>query len=78
MGAVVRRAWTRWKVIARVIGNFQARLLLSLFYFLVIPPFGLIVKLFKDPLMLRPPQNDSLWVTHASSELSWQEARRQF
>jgi hypothetical protein len=75
---VFGRTWARWKVIAQTIGNFQARVLLSVFYFSVVPPFALIVKLFKDPLMLRPPQNNSLWVEHPAPELSWRQWRRQF
>jgi hypothetical protein len=77
MKTLLARAWARWKVIAKIIGNFQARLLLSFFYFLVVPPFALIVKLFKDPLMLQPPKHDSLWVEGAQAARSLQEAGRQ-
>ena len=48
--------WERWKVVAHVIGNFQARVLLTVFYFLIVPPFALVVKLAKDPMGLRVPQ----------------------
>lgn len=78
MGALLARAWARWKVIAHAIGNFQARLLLSLFYFVVVPPFALIVKLFQDPLKLRPPQGDGLWVERPVPVPSSGAARRQF
>jgi hypothetical protein len=47
------RLWERWKSVAHAIGNFQARLLLSIFYFLLLAPFGLGVKLFSDPLGLK-------------------------
>jgi len=33
--------WERWMALAHVIGNFQSRLLLSIFYFLVLSPCGL-------------------------------------
>src|SRR2546427_7184266 len=55
---VVARAWARWKAIAHVIGNFQGRVRLSVFYFIVVPRFALVVKLFKDPLGLRLPRAD--------------------
>ncbi len=62
MGGLLASAWERWKVIARAIGNFQARLVLSGFYFLVVSPFALIVKAFKDPLGLRQHRRDSFWL----------------
>jgi hypothetical protein len=51
---VGRAFWERWKSAARAIGNFQARLLLSLFYIVVITPFAIGVKLLSDPLRLKP------------------------
>lgn len=78
MGTLLARAWARWKVIAHIIGNLQARLLLSLFYFVVVPPFSLVVKLFQDPLTLRPPEGDGLWVERPSPVPSSEAARRQF
>jgi hypothetical protein len=37
--------WKRWKTVALRIGNFQARLLLALVYFLVVPFFALLYRL---------------------------------
>lgn len=71
------RAWERWKVIAHKIGNFQARLILVIFYFVIVPPFALIVKLFKDPLTLNPPQKESLWVEGPVADRSLSAARKQ-
>lgn len=68
--------WARWKVVAHVIGNFQARVLLTLFYFVIVPPFALIVKLAKDPLGLRPPRGASFWGTRPETDPG--AARRQF
>ena len=72
------RAWARWKAIAHVIGNFQARVLLSLFYFLVVPPFALIVKVWKDPLRLRLHRGTSGWIERPAAETSSEAGRRQF
>ena len=55
--------WRRWTVIAHIIGTFQARVLLSVFYLVVIPPFALIVKLWLDPLHLRRAAGSSAWIT---------------
>jgi len=57
---LLRAAWAAWKVIGRKVGDFQARLLLSLFYYLVLGPFALGVRMFSDPLGL-----------HASSHRKW-------
>ena len=73
---IARHLWDRWLVIAHVIGNFQARVLLTIFYFVVVPPFALIVKLVKDPLGLRPPSGASFWSPRAAPDPT--AARRQF
>jgi hypothetical protein len=70
--------WERWKVIAHVIGNFQARVLLTIFYFVIAPPFALIVKLVRDPLSLRLPAGASYWVTRPRSERAPGAGTRQF
>ena len=74
---VAVRAWERWQVVAHAIGNFQARVLLSAFYFVVVPPFALIVKT-KDPLGLRRRSRASGWIERAAVEVSSESARRQF
>ncbi|OFW30256.1 MAG: hypothetical protein A3I00_05330 [Betaproteobacteria bacterium RIFCSPLOWO2_02_FULL_64_12] len=74
----LRRGWERWKLIAHAIGNFQARVLLTAFYFVLVPPFALVVKLFKDPLSLRPPAGTSYWLVRPRDEQTATQARRQF
>jgi hypothetical protein len=49
---VLARAWRRWVVIAHRIGDVQTRLLLSAFYFVILAPFALGLRLFSDPLRL--------------------------
>jgi hypothetical protein len=53
MRAPARRLWQGWKRVARRIGDVQARLLLNVFYFLVLAPFALGVQALSDPLGLR-------------------------
>jgi hypothetical protein len=72
------RLWERWTVIAHIIGNFQARVLLTAFYFLIAPPFALIVKVFKDPLGLRPPAGKGYWLERAGMDPAAEAGRRQF
>jgi len=49
-----RRVWEGWKRVARTVGDFQARALLTIVYFVVLTPFGLAVRLGMDPLALKP------------------------
>ena len=76
--AVLRKAWGRWKLIARVIGNFQARVLLTVFYLVVTPPFAFIVKIFRDPLALRPPAGGTFWTLRPVADSAEAGGRRQF
>ena len=73
-----RRAWERWKVIAKKIGNFQSRVILTLFYLLIVPIFALIVKVFKDPLHLRSSEGESYWRERTAPQPTESSARRQF
>lgn len=40
--------WERWKIIAHAIGVFQSKVLLTIFYFIFLLPFGLIFSLKKN------------------------------
>jgi hypothetical protein len=53
--ALHRRLWEGWKRVGRKIGDFQARILLTVFYFLVLAPFALGLRLLADPLGLKRP-----------------------
>jgi hypothetical protein len=75
---MLARLWARWKVIARKIGDVQSRLLLCVFYFVILAPFGVAVRLLSDPLRLRP-QGLSHWRPLARQAAAPQDhARRQF
>lgn len=52
MLTLLKALWVRWKAIAVVIGDFQSRLILSLFYFVVFVPVGFMVRLAGDPLRI--------------------------
>lgn len=60
-----KSGWERWKDLAARAATFQARVLLTVFYWIVITPFALVAQLFGDPLGLRaggcwqrPPDSD--------------------
>lgn len=53
MLSLLRGAWEGWKRVARKIGDFQARIILVVFYFGILGPFALVLRLTSDPLSLR-------------------------
>lgn len=71
---MLKRAWQAWKELAHKIGNFQARVLLTIFY-LILFPFGLATRLFKDSLRIKQPPKQ--WLEHSNDACDMQWARRQ-
>jgi len=69
-----KRLWEAWKRLAHRIGNFQARLLLTLLYAVLILPFGLAVRLFADPLRIKRRPLRWLDRLEEASNMAW--ARR--
>lgn len=72
---MLKRAWQAWKRIAHAMGNFQARVLLTIFYAVLVFPFGIAARLFSDPLRIkrRPTQ----WLEHPNEAPDLQWAKRQ-
>jgi hypothetical protein len=70
------RLWNGWKRIARRIGDFNARLILTVFYFVLLAPFSLIVCML-DPMGLRRKSNRAWTPRHESSPNLLEHARRQ-
>tara|TARA_Y100000588_G_scaffold378521_1_gene459153 strand:+ start:1170 stop:1364 length:195 start_codon:yes stop_codon:yes gene_type:complete len=62
--------------IAGVMGDFQSRAVLSLFYFIIVLPFGLVVRIFGDPLRIRK-NRESSWTEFALKLSSVDQARKQ-
>ena len=73
--ALRTKLWEGWKKFGHALGNFQARVLLTVIYSILILPFGLIVRLFADSLhsKKRPEQ----WFDHPPMPNDLNEARRQ-
>jgi hypothetical protein len=49
----MKNLWKWWKRVARKIGDFQARIILTIFYFIILGPFALAVRLWSDPLAIK-------------------------
>ena len=75
--SLLRRAWHGWKRIGRKIGDFQARVLLTVFYFVIVAPFALAIRTFGDPLAIKPTTARG-WRPRPPAPTSVTSARRQF
>ncbi len=72
-----RRLWEGWKRVAEAIGNFNARLLLTLFYLVFVAPLAIGLRLFADPLRLKRTSK-SYWSPLPEHTHDMEEAKRQF
>ena len=70
------RGWAAWKRFARLIGEFNGRVLLTLLYVVLIVPSGLVLRLLADPLRRRRPQGSN-WTPRSPVPATLDEARRQ-
>lgn len=67
----------RWKRIAHAIGVFQTRLVLTIFYYTLLLPFALLVRLFLDPLALRPGGRKTNWQPRKTPSYALDDLRKQ-
>jgi hypothetical protein len=67
----LKRAWEAWKRIGKKIGNFQARVLLTIFYAVLMFPFGIAARLFSDPLRIKKLPTE--WLPHEeeTNDMKW-------
>ncbi|MBN1435354.1 hypothetical protein JW921_11375 [Candidatus Fermentibacterales bacterium] len=74
---LLARAWSAWKRTASTMGAFQGRLVLSLFYFIILAPFGVIYRITSDPLARRSSKRPS-WLDRHEGPRDVKNARNQF
>jgi hypothetical protein len=75
--AVLGRVWAKWKALAQRIGDFQARVILTILYFLILGPLALLYRVFRDPLRLKRA-GTSGWLARPQAADSLEAAGRQF
>ena len=71
----IRKGWEAWKKIAHKIGTFQARVLLTIIYAVIVLPFGLAVRLFGDPLRIK--KLPEAWLDHPKEDYDLEWAKGQ-
>lgn len=77
-GARVQHGWGKWRALSHNVGEFQGRVVLTIFYFTVVAPFGLARTYLADPLRLKRANQTQGWLTRQPADLTLHGARRQF
>ena len=75
--SLLKRLWQGWIRFGHWIGNVMSWVWMPLFYFVVVTPFALFVRLSSDPLRIRKPEGDSFWVPKQLPKLDMKWARSQ-
>jgi hypothetical protein len=67
----LKALWRAWKRVARVVGNFQTRVILTVIYSTVLLPFALFVRLSSDPLRIK--HRPTTWIPRPEEthDLAW-------
>jgi hypothetical protein len=73
-----RQLWERWKKIARKIGDFQARALMTVFYFLILGPISMVLRWRSDPLAIKATTPRGWKKTEQRDGIPMEQSRRQF
>jgi hypothetical protein len=73
-----RQLWQRWKQIARKIGDFQARVLMTIFYYVILGPIALVLRLSSDPLAIKGTTPRGWKDTEKRHGEPMEQSRRQF
>ena len=73
---MARAAWLWWTRVAHRIGDFQARVLLTFFYYVILGPFALVLRR-SDPLGIVPGGDRGWRRRDAATRPIAEQARRQ-
>lgn len=75
----LRRIWHRWRAFSKRMGSFQSRTMLSLFFFVIVSPAAVLIKVLGDPLRIKKTKAmESYWLAKTESPTEIEDYRRQF
>ena len=78
MKSILRLGWERFNLVASIMGETQGRVIVIAFYFTILMPFGILSRIFSDPLRLRnKPNRELLWLERQSVSEDLDSARQQ-
>ncbi len=75
MKEILNLAWHRFSVISSIISDANARIVAVIFYFTIFMPFGIISRLFTDPLRLKNLQ--PIWIPREPVPTDLDSAKQQ-
>lgn len=73
-----KNLWNGWKRIAKIIGNFQARIIFTLFYFAILWMAGFVVRLGSDPLNTKAKLRKTNWDNWDHPDQTLEDAGKQY
>lgn len=76
MKDILQLAWDRFNIIVGIYGDIQGRVIVTLFYFTILVPFGIGARLFNNALRLRATDT-AQWLERPPVENGLEEASRQ-
>jgi hypothetical protein len=74
---LIKDFWHGWKAFGQFMGNWLARVVLTIFYFTILVPFGLGVRLFSDPLQVKTTPA-ALWRPRDTGDQTLEDTLRQY
>ena len=74
---LIKDFWPGWKAFGQFLGDWLARVVLTIFYFSILVPFGVGVRLFADPLHIKSLP-DQLWRPRPTGDQTLEDTMRQF
>lgn len=76
--SLLKRFWTKWKRFGHFMGNLFARVILTLFYFIIFAPFALVTRIVLDPLGRKASDSPSLWLERETRDRKLRDSKFQF
>ena len=76
MRQIIGVMWDRMKIIAAIVGDVEAKVIATLFYFTILVPFGLLSRLTSDPLT-RKADATQAWLPRPPIQNDLDSAKRQ-
>ena len=75
MAEFLKKTWQGWKKFAHKLGVAQTYIIITLFYWLIVPFFSLIR--LQNPLRLRQKGDSSYWIERKPTDNSLERAKQQ-
>ena len=74
----LRKVKTGWLTFSHQAGGYSSRVMLTGFYFVIVTPYAIAIRLLSDPLELRKTKSGTMWVKRESMKNTISDFRKQF